>query len=559
MVTPAANVPEYCSLIIKSKLLTSDEVEALYKLWKEERPGGDERVDSFRRFLIAKRALTEYQAALVQRGRAEGFFLNGYKILDQIGKGQMGGVYKAVHRFGQIVALKILPASKAKNSHILGRFQREARLLTQLDHPNVVRAFQVGESNGVHFIVMEYLEGETLNDILARRQRLPVAEAARLMTQALDGLQHLHEKRMVHRDVKPANMMLVPASEGAALETTWDATLKILDIGLGRELFDENVPEGDIETQLTQEGSVLGTPDYLAPEQAKDARAADIRSDIYSIGCVLFHCLTGQPPFPDTNIMAQMLKHATEAPAPLGLFLKDLPPGFQAVMDQFLAKRPDDRFQTPAEAAAALRPFVTGGSPAMAAKMVPAYRDWLESESQLERPQELDEAKAGATAKPAPVPVPAAALPPRPGTAPAPALNALGKPGPVRPGTAPAPALKSVPPLNKPAAAPRPAPPPQPAPPPWPHVEPAATPGLHEVDVELVTVPEPLPIPALTPPPPDSSLPAHRPVWPPDRRDWLMLATGAASVLAAVGLGYALAKLLRRKDPLEEEGRSADQ
>lgn len=551
MVTPAANVPEYCSLIIKSKLLTSDEVESLYKLWKEERPGGDERVDSFRRFLIAKRALTEYQAALVQRGRAEGFFLNGYKILDQIGKGQMGGVYKAVHRFGQIVALKILPASKAKNPHILGRFQREARLLTQLDHPNVVRAFQVGESNGVHFIVMEYLEGETLNDILARRQRLPVAEAARLMTQALDGLQHLHEKRMVHRDVKPANMMLVPASEGAALETTWDATLKILDIGLGRELFDENVPEGDIETQLTQEGSVLGTPDYLAPEQAKDARAADIRSDIYSIGCVLFHCLTGQPPFPDTNIMAQMLKHATETPAPLGLFLKEVPPGFQAVMDRFLAKRPDDRFQTPADAAAALRPFVTGGSPAMAAKMVPAYRDWLESESQLERPQELDDAKAGAAAKPAPVP--------KPGTATAPALNSLGKPAPVRPSTAPAPALKSVPPPTKPAVAPRPAPPPQPAPPPGLPVEAAAAPGLHEVDVELITVPEPLAVPTLTPMPLDPSLPAHRPVWPPDRRDWLMLATGAASVLAAIGLGYALAKLLRRKDPLDDEGRPADQ
>ncbi len=551
MVTPAANVPEYCSLIIKSKLLTSDEVESLYKLWKEERPGGDERVDSFRRFLIAKRALTEYQAALVQRGRAEGFFLDGYKILDQIGKGQMGGVYKAVHRFGQIVALKILPASKAKNPHILGRFQREARLLTQLDHPNVVRAFQVGESNGVHFIVMEYLEGETLNDILARRQRLPVAEAARLMTQALDGLQHLHEKRMVHRDVKPANMMLVPVAEGAALETTWDATLKILDIGLGRELFDENVPEADIETQLTQEGSVLGTPDYLAPEQAKDARAADIRSDIYSIGCVLFHCLTGQPPFPDTNLMTQMLKHATETPAPLRLFLKEVPPGFQVVMDRFLAKRPEDRFQTPADAAAALRPFVTGGSPAMAAKMVPAYRDWLESESQLERPQELDDATAVAAAKPAPVPKPA--------TAPAPAWNSFGKPAPVRPGTAPAPALKSVPPPTKPVVAPRPAPPPQPAPPPGPPVEPAAAPGLHEIDVELITVPEPLAVPTLTPPPRDPSLPAHRPVWPPDRRDWLMLATGAASVLAATGLGYALAKLLRRKDPLDEEGHPADQ
>ncbi|MCS6866950.1 MAG: protein kinase [Gemmataceae bacterium] len=564
MVTPAANVPEYCALIIKSKLLSSDEVESLYKLWKEERPGGDERVDSFRRFLIAKRALTEYQAALLQRGRAEGFFLNGYKILDQIGKGQMGGVYKAVHRFGQIVALKILPASKAKNPHILGRFQREARLLTQLDHPNVVRAFQVGESGGVHFIVMEYLEGETLNEILARRQQLPLAEAARLMSQALDGLQHLHEKRMIHRDVKPANMMLVPVADGASLDSTWDATLKILDIGLGRELFDDNLPEGEIETQLTQEGSVLGTPDYLAPEQAKDARAADIRSDIYSVGCVLFHCLTGQPPFPDTNIMAQMLKHATEQPPPLRLFLRELPPGFQAVMDRFLAKRPEDRFPTPAEAAAALRGFVTGGSPALAAKMVPAYRDWLESESQLERPKELGDAPPAPTAakastapapalsppiNPATAPGPTLNPPVNPATAPAPALNPTVKPAPPRGTTAPAPAYAGVPLPTKPTAAPR------LEPPPWPPSQPSALPSLNEVDVELVTVPEPLAVPILTPPPADAAIPSHRPVWPLDRRDWLMLATGAASVLAAVGLGYALAKLLRRKDPLEEEVR----
>ena len=222
-------------------------------------------MDSFRRFLIARKCLTDYQAALVQRGRADGFFLGGYKILDRIGKGQMGGVYKAVHNFGQLVALKILPASRAKNQHILGRFQREARLLTQLDHANVVRAYQVGDSGGVHFIVMEYLEGETLGDALERRKRLPLAEAVRLIRQVLDGLQHLHDRRMVHRDLKPANIMLTPEPAKGKPDTTWDQTAKVLDVGLGRELFDEEAPEAQIETQLTQEGSVLGTPDYLGP------------------------------------------------------------------------------------------------------------------------------------------------------------------------------------------------------------------------------------------------------------------------------------------------------
>jgi serine/threonine protein kinase len=543
MATPATTVREYCTLLVKSRLLPTDEVEALYKKWKEERPGNDERVDSFRRFLVNRKVLTDYQAALVQRGRAEGFFLDDYKILDQIGKGQMGGVYKAVHKFGQLVALKILPASKAKNTHVLGRFQREARLLTQLDHPNVVRAYQVGETGGIHYIVMEYLEGETLNEVLERRTRLPVAEAVRLIRQALDGLQHLHERRMVHRDVKPSNLMLTPSTdlEKGKSDTTWDATVKILDIGLGRELFDDDVPEGQIETQLTQEGSVLGTPDYLAPEQAKDARSADIRADIYSVGCVLYHCLAGRPPFPETNIMPQMLKHATERPAPVATLTgEEMPAGFQMVLDRFLAKRPDERYQTPAEAAQALEPFATGGAPVSAAKLVPAFKDWLESESQMEvakRPPPAPSAKASATVSQL-----EATRKPSSGTG---VKTALPKSAPPKPGTAPAPAIKlagsaPLPPPTRPGA-PRPAPVPVPAP---------STITEEEVDVELVTEPIPAPLPleqAASAPPPE------RPLWQPDRRDWLMLATGAAGVLSAVGLGYGLARALRRKDP-EPEG-----
>ena len=144
-------------------------------------------MDQFRRFLVQHSALTEYQAALVQRGHTEGFFVGGYTILDRIGKGQSAGVYRAAHPSGQVVALKVLPASKARDPETLARFQREGRLLTQLDHPNVVRAFQLGQTGGVHFIVMEHLDGETLDEVLARRKRLPVAEAVRLVHQALAG------------------------------------------------------------------------------------------------------------------------------------------------------------------------------------------------------------------------------------------------------------------------------------------------------------------------------------------------------------------------------------
>src|SRR5438876_609022 len=165
MATPTADIPEYCALLVKSKLLPAEEVESLYRKWKEEAGGGDDRVEAFGKYLVGKRSITVWQSAMVQRGRADGFFLDSYRILDQIGKGQMGGVYKAVHSLGQLVALKILPASRAKDPRILGRFQREARLLIQLDHANVVRAFQVGESGGRHYIVMEFLEGETLDEI----------------------------------------------------------------------------------------------------------------------------------------------------------------------------------------------------------------------------------------------------------------------------------------------------------------------------------------------------------------------------------------------------------
>ncbi|MDY3551277.1 protein kinase [Gemmata sp. JC717] len=519
MATPVTTAAEYCTLLVKSRLLPPEEVSAQYNQWQQEKPGPDDRVDSFRRFLVARKCLTDYQAAIVQRGRADGFFLGGYKILDRIGKGQMGGVYKAVHNFGQVVALKILSASRAKNPQVLGRFQREARLLTQLDHPNVVRAFQVGESGGVHFIAMEHIEGETLADVLERRKRLPWPEVVRLATQTLDGLQHLHERRMVHRDLKPANIMLTPEPTKGKPDTTLEATVKILDVGLGRELFDDSVPESQADAKLTLEGSVLGTPDYLAPEQAKDASTADIRADLYSLGCLVYQCVAGSPPFPESNIMAQMLKHATEKAPPLSTFVPDLPNGFQQVLDKLLAKTPEARYQTPAEAATALKPFTAGGAAPASPNLQPAFKDWLESESQLEAPT-LPTAR--------PTKHDSASAPGLPMKPPAPAQRITAKAAP-KAGTAPTPALASAPtpPRAMPRAVPTAAPVAVPVPMPLP---------LGEINVELVGDSG-----AQMAPGPD------RPLWQPDRRDWIMLAVGASGVLSAVGLGYGMARLLRRK------------
>jgi serine/threonine protein kinase len=257
-------------------------------------------------------------------------------------------------------------------------------MAVRLKHPNVVRTFQTGEAGGVHYLVMEYLEGETLDEVLKRRGQLPPAEGVRLVYQALQGLQHIHEQGLVHRDLKPSNLMLVAAS-GAGPDSTLAATVKILDIGLGRALFEETGPEAPQEDdRLTATGVVMGTPDYLAPEQARDAHTADIRADIYSLGCVLYHCLAGRPPFPDTNLINQMIRHATEAPRPLQELNAAVPDGLQQIVNWMLAKDPGQRYQTPERAAQALQVFLTAGAapPVAAPEAEPkmrSYLSWLES------------------------------------------------------------------------------------------------------------------------------------------------------------------------------------
>ncbi len=376
-------VENVCGLLIRSKLLTPDEVKVMYQRWQADAKEGAADLARFTRWLVARQYVTEYQAALVAKGHVDSFFIGPYKILDRLGRGRMAAVYRAVHKLGQVVAIKILPPSKNKDPQILGRFQREARLALKLKHPNVIRSFQVGAQSGVHYLVMEYLEGETLETVLHRRKRLPAHEAVRLVYQALQGLHHIHDNGLVHRDLKPANLMLVPAHAPGGPDNTLQATLKILDIGLGRSLFDGVARD----LHLTGEGVLLGTPDYLAPEQARDARGVDIRADVYSLGCVLYHCLTGQPPFPDTNVLVQVVRHATEAPRPVRELAPDAPEGLQQVLNWMLAKDPAKRYPTPERAAQALQAFqVPGAEPARMSEEGPhlgRFLTWLESDPDI--------------------------------------------------------------------------------------------------------------------------------------------------------------------------------
>src|SRR5207247_6466585 len=203
------SVESLCNALSRHGLLPPDAVRKLYQRWQDEQGGSE--VQAFTRWLAENRYVTEYQAGVLGRGNADSLLLGPYTVIERVGRGRMAGVYGATHRLGQVVAVKVLPPSKAKDPTTLARFKREARLARKLNHPNVVRTFQVGAHNGLHYLVMEYLEGETLEDVLKRRGLLPPDEAVRLIYQAPLGLQHLSDKGMVHRDIKPANLMLIPA------------------------------------------------------------------------------------------------------------------------------------------------------------------------------------------------------------------------------------------------------------------------------------------------------------------------------------------------------------
>lgn len=353
------SVERLCNELNRKGLLSPADIRNLRQRWMREAgvSAGDPVL--FVKWLVQQGRVTGYQADVLLRRREDPLVLGGYKVRGRIGRGRMAGVYEAVHPSGQVVAIKVLPRERAMDPKMLARFQREARLAMRLQHPNVIRTFQAGEHHGIHFLVMELLRGETLKDILLQRGRLPAPEAIRLIYQALLGLQHVHEQGLVHRDLEPANLIVL-SKEAHRVDTTLNNTVKILDIGLGRAMFDVGAP-GEGPVNLTSTGDQIGTPLYCAPEQSKDARQADIRSDIYSLGCVLYHILAGQPPFEDRGPIRLILSHAAEPPPRLATLNLGVPAGLQAVLDGMLAKDPALRFPTPDYVAQELRRFLLPG------------------------------------------------------------------------------------------------------------------------------------------------------------------------------------------------------
>jgi serine/threonine protein kinase len=264
-----------------------------------------------------------------------------YRILGPLGSGGMGAVFKAEHiLMARVVALKVLHPGLLAQPAAADRFCQEVRTLARLAHPNIVTAFDAERVEDVLFLVMEYVEGESLDRVLQRCGQLPAVLVSDWMRQVALGLQFACAQGVIHRDLKAANLLLTPRGQ-----------VKILDFGLARLLGETGGEPG-----RTLDGSVLGTPHYMAPEQARDPKTADIRADLYSLGCTWYELLTGRPPFPDGTVLQQLLAHQDQTPRPVTDFRTDVPPQISAILSRLLAKDPAQRFQTPEELLQALEP-----------------------------------------------------------------------------------------------------------------------------------------------------------------------------------------------------------
>lgn len=287
--------------------------------------------------LVREGLVTPYQARKLHAGANSRFFLGGYRILRRLGEGGMGKVYLAVRdRDGQRFALKVLPPRKAaEDQQTLRRFRREMDLSRRVHHPNVAHTVEVGAEGDAHYMVVEYVPGDTLYHIVHRTHGgtgpLRVTDAARYFLKVVDGLEAAHEAGVIHRDIKPSNLMITP-----------DGGAKLLDLGLARLATEE-------AGGLTHPNAVVGTLDYASPEQLGNASRADRRSDLYSLGCTLYFALSGRPPFEGGDIVNKIFRHRMEEPEAIEKLAPGVPLAFGAIVRKLMAKEPAERYQSCAE------------------------------------------------------------------------------------------------------------------------------------------------------------------------------------------------------------------
>jgi serine/threonine-protein kinase len=309
------------------------------------------------RQLLERGWLTTFQVNQLFLGRGADLVLGPYVLLERLGEGGTGQLFKARHQhMNRVVAVKLIRKELLADREVVGRFHREIQLVSTLSHSNVVHAYDAGPVGANYFLVMEYLEGIDLAQKVKKEGPLPVELACEYVRQTALGLQYICDRGLIHRDIKPSNLFLATAAPTPPV-----ATVKILDLGLARL---QQPVHGETTRDLTSNGDgTLGTLDYLAPEQAIDFHAVDIRADIYSLGCTFYQLLCGQPPFPAGTVAQKLMKHQQAEPVPLETRRGNLPPTLTAVIRRMMAKEPAQRFQTPGEVA---RLFTSTASPVAA-------------------------------------------------------------------------------------------------------------------------------------------------------------------------------------------------
>jgi serine/threonine-protein kinase len=387
---PAATPAQFLQALSRSRLLDAEQRSELPRLGQR---AGDSR--DLAREVLRRGWLTAYQINAIAKGQGHELTLGPYVILEPIGEGGMGQVFKARQRsLGRVLALKVMRKQCLTNPRAVGRFLREIRAASQLDHPNIVHAYDADQAGGTYYIAMELVDGIDLARLVKEQGPLSVELACEIVRQAALGLAHAHEKGLIHRDIKPSNILLesVVSSPwsgvkdgtppGALSLTTdhgpraTDLCVKILDFGLARWT---EADSGD-GANLTQLGSVLGTPEFIAPEQARNSSTCDIRADLYSLGCTFYYLLAGRVPFHEGGLTDKLLQHQLNEPEPVAQVRRarlgavpdaeaEVPAAVARVVHKLLAKRPEDRHQTPAELAEELAAIT--GRPAGATTPVP--------------------------------------------------------------------------------------------------------------------------------------------------------------------------------------------
>jgi serine/threonine protein kinase len=351
----ALTLEQYGKSIIAAGLLTSDELRAWYTTLAADRKPRD--VESFAARIVEDGKITSYQSQVLLQGKGTSLSFGNYLLTTQLGVGATGYVFQAKHKVsGRLVAIKVLSKEFAADEKSLKRFQREIQAAGRLAHPNIVQSFDAGELNGQHYLVMEFVDGSDLTTIVKDRGVYTPETAIKTIIQAATGLQYAHEQGVIHRDIKPRN--LLQDKQGG---------VRLLDMGLVR------LADGGDSLTATQQ--VMGTVDYMSPEQALDPKKADVRSDIYSLGCTLWFLLTGKKLYDAKGVVDRIMMHRS-SPIPLLMKEQSVPKELQVVFEKMVAKKPDDRYQSMKEVIAALdaigRPAV---APSTSAAAVVAIAD----------------------------------------------------------------------------------------------------------------------------------------------------------------------------------------